>query len=214
MNYCLLLVLSVHCQCQQYRESTSVLENQPAGTFVLQVHAVDADEGSNGRVTYGFMHKDSTVPAFSIHPDTGTENTELLNARNVNHQGVGFNPCHTKDSIWKLNLKSNGFNPQTDILLCELSLSSGCSHMLANLCEINVQTEHSFCCNDGYILKPESQVCHGYCWVSISFSLVHTHKRLLTSGAVFCCICCHEIGSMASKAESCKFSFIWFFVFV
>uniref|UniRef100_A0A3Q3XD46 Uncharacterized protein n=1 Tax=Mola mola TaxID=94237 RepID=A0A3Q3XD46_MOLML len=59
-------------KCQQYRESTSVLENQPAGTFVLQVHAVDADEGSNGRVTYGFMHKDSTVPTFSIHPDTGT----------------------------------------------------------------------------------------------------------------------------------------------
>uniref|UniRef100_A0A3B4GHX1 Neural-cadherin-like n=1 Tax=Pundamilia nyererei TaxID=303518 RepID=A0A3B4GHX1_9CICH len=58
-------------KCQQYRESTSVLENQPAGTFVLQVHAVDADEGSNGRVTYGFMHKDSTVPAFSIHPETG-----------------------------------------------------------------------------------------------------------------------------------------------
>uniref|UniRef100_A0A3P8S899 Si:ch211-186j3.6 n=1 Tax=Amphiprion percula TaxID=161767 RepID=A0A3P8S899_AMPPE len=57
-------------KCQQYRESTSVLENQPAGTFVLQVHAIDADEGSNGRVTYGFMHKDSTVPAFSIHPDT------------------------------------------------------------------------------------------------------------------------------------------------
>uniref|UniRef100_A0A3B4A9P1 Uncharacterized protein n=1 Tax=Periophthalmus magnuspinnatus TaxID=409849 RepID=A0A3B4A9P1_9GOBI len=58
-------------KCQQYRESTAVLENQPAGTFVLQVHAVDADEGSNGKVTYGFMHKDSTVPAFSIHPDTG-----------------------------------------------------------------------------------------------------------------------------------------------
>lgn len=34
---------------------------------------MDADEGSNGKVTYGFMHKDSTVPAFSIHPDTGTE---------------------------------------------------------------------------------------------------------------------------------------------
>nr|XP_057932731.1 neural-cadherin isoform X2 [Doryrhamphus excisus] len=59
-------------KCQQYREKTSVLENQPAGSFVLQVHAVDADEGSNGKVTYGFMHKDSTVPAFSIHPDTGT----------------------------------------------------------------------------------------------------------------------------------------------
>ncbi|XP_036399302.1 neural-cadherin-like [Megalops cyprinoides] len=58
-------------KCQQYRERTSVLENQPAGTFVLQVHAVDADEGANGKVTYGFMHKDSTVPAFSIHPETG-----------------------------------------------------------------------------------------------------------------------------------------------
>ncbi|KAM6977861.1 LOW QUALITY PROTEIN: neural-cadherin [Aplochiton taeniatus] len=58
-------------KCQQYRERPSVLENQPAGTWVLQVHAADADEGSNGRVTYGFMHKDSTVPAFSIHPDTG-----------------------------------------------------------------------------------------------------------------------------------------------
>ena len=55
-----------------------MLENQPAGTFVLQVHAVDADEGSNGRVTYGFMHKDSTVPAFSIHPDTGTETLKKL----------------------------------------------------------------------------------------------------------------------------------------
>ncbi|KAG7261936.1 hypothetical protein CRUP_021089 [Coryphaenoides rupestris] len=38
--------------CQQYRERTSVLENQPAGTFVLQVQAVDADEGSNGRREY------------------------------------------------------------------------------------------------------------------------------------------------------------------
>lgn len=77
MNLTLELVTELYLQyslpqCQQYRESTSVLENQPAGTFVLQVRAVDADEGSNGRVTYGFMHKDSTVPAFSIHPDTGT----------------------------------------------------------------------------------------------------------------------------------------------
>ncbi|XP_068167737.1 neural-cadherin [Antennarius striatus] len=58
-------------KCQHYQESASVLENQPAGTFVLEVYAADADEGSNGMVTYGFMHKDSTVPAFSIHPDTG-----------------------------------------------------------------------------------------------------------------------------------------------
>ncbi|XP_062845988.1 neural-cadherin [Trichomycterus rosablanca] len=58
-------------KCQQYKELASVLENKPAGTFVLQVHAVDADEGANGKVTYGFMHKDSTVPAFTIDPETG-----------------------------------------------------------------------------------------------------------------------------------------------
>uniref|UniRef100_A0A665V8C9 Uncharacterized protein n=1 Tax=Echeneis naucrates TaxID=173247 RepID=A0A665V8C9_ECHNA len=58
-------------ECQQYREQASVLENQPTGTFVLQVHAVDADEGANGKVKYGLMHRDSAVPAFRIHPDTG-----------------------------------------------------------------------------------------------------------------------------------------------
>ncbi|XP_058502129.1 neural-cadherin-like [Solea solea] len=59
-------------ECQQYREQASVLENQPTGTFVLQVHAVDADEGANGKVKYGLMHRDSAMPAFRIHPDTGT----------------------------------------------------------------------------------------------------------------------------------------------
>ncbi|XP_036440182.1 neural-cadherin [Colossoma macropomum] len=58
-------------KCQQYKERASVPENKPAGTFVLQVHAVDADDGANGKVTYGFMHKDSTVPAFNIDPETG-----------------------------------------------------------------------------------------------------------------------------------------------
>ncbi|XP_049326854.1 neural-cadherin [Astyanax mexicanus] len=58
-------------KCHQYKERASVAENKPAGTFVLQVHAVDADEGANGKVTYGFMHKDSTVPAFNIDPETG-----------------------------------------------------------------------------------------------------------------------------------------------
>lgn len=41
------------------------------GTFVLQVHAVDADEGANGKVKYGLMHRDSAVAAFRIHPNTG-----------------------------------------------------------------------------------------------------------------------------------------------
>uniref|UniRef100_A0A6Q2Y7V5 Uncharacterized protein n=1 Tax=Esox lucius TaxID=8010 RepID=A0A6Q2Y7V5_ESOLU len=58
-------------ECQQYREQASVVENQPPGTFVLQVHAVDADEGANGKVKYGLMHRDSALPAFRVHPDTG-----------------------------------------------------------------------------------------------------------------------------------------------
>lgn len=65
-------------QCQQYREQASVLENQPTGTFVLQVHAVDADEGANGKVKYGLMHRDSAIPAFRIHPDTGRAVTDCL----------------------------------------------------------------------------------------------------------------------------------------
>ncbi|NWI22251.1 CADN protein, partial [Sula dactylatra] len=58
-------------KCQYYREHASVLENQPSGTVVLQVEATDADEGANGIVKYGLMHRGGVLPAFSIHPDTG-----------------------------------------------------------------------------------------------------------------------------------------------
>ncbi|KAJ6666039.1 hypothetical protein lerEdw1_000943 [Lerista edwardsae] len=62
-------------KCQHYREHASVLENQPVGTFVLQVEATDADEGANGRVKYGLMHRDGVLPVFNIHPDTGVLTT-------------------------------------------------------------------------------------------------------------------------------------------
>uniref|UniRef100_A0A803W497 Uncharacterized protein n=1 Tax=Ficedula albicollis TaxID=59894 RepID=A0A803W497_FICAL len=62
-------------KCQYYREHASVLENQPSGTVVLQVEATDADEGANGIVKYGLMHRDGVLPAFSIHPDTGVLTT-------------------------------------------------------------------------------------------------------------------------------------------
>ncbi|KFP90660.1 Neural-cadherin, partial [Apaloderma vittatum] len=62
-------------KCQYYREHASVLENQPSGTVVLQVEATDADEGANGRVKYGLMHRSGVLPAFSIHPDTGVLTT-------------------------------------------------------------------------------------------------------------------------------------------
>ncbi|XP_077166172.1 neural-cadherin-like isoform X2 [Paroedura picta] len=58
-------------KCQHHREHASVPENQPVGTFVLQVEATDADEGANGRVKYGLMHRDGALPSFNIHPDTG-----------------------------------------------------------------------------------------------------------------------------------------------
>lgn len=58
-----------------------MLENQPTGTFVLQVHAVDADEGANGKVKYGLMHRDSAMPAFRIHPDTGRAVMDCLDGK-------------------------------------------------------------------------------------------------------------------------------------
>lgn len=48
-----------------------VLENQPAGTFVLQVQAQDADTGVNGEVKYSIMHRDGISSGFHIDPDSG-----------------------------------------------------------------------------------------------------------------------------------------------
>uniref|UniRef100_A0A8C2GD54 Si:ch211-186j3.6 n=1 Tax=Cyprinus carpio TaxID=7962 RepID=A0A8C2GD54_CYPCA len=75
---CFVLFLSDPITSGKCSYKASVLENKPEGTFVLQVHADDADEGANGKVTYGFMHKDSTVPAFSIDPETGVIVTAMM----------------------------------------------------------------------------------------------------------------------------------------
>ncbi|CAM5089054.1 unnamed protein product [Eretmochelys imbricata] len=58
-------------KCTYYSDSTWVLENQPPGTYVLQVEAYDADLGLNGEVKYELMHRDGASPGFSIDPDTG-----------------------------------------------------------------------------------------------------------------------------------------------
>lgn len=55
-----------------------VLENQPAGTFVLQVQAQDADTGVNGEVKYGIMHRDGVSSGFHIDPDSGEVFSHLL----------------------------------------------------------------------------------------------------------------------------------------
>ncbi|NXG51462.1 CADN protein, partial [Psilopogon haemacephalus] len=62
-------------ECAYYSDSTWVLENQPPGTYVLQVEAYDADLGINGEVKYGLMHRDGASLGFSIDPDTGVITT-------------------------------------------------------------------------------------------------------------------------------------------
>ncbi|KAM3920083.1 neural-cadherin-like [Leptodactylus fuscus] len=62
-------------QCADYSKNASVLENQPPGTFVLQIEAKDADSGVNGKVKYGIVHREGSLPAFTIHPDTGVITT-------------------------------------------------------------------------------------------------------------------------------------------
>ncbi|XP_034029812.1 neural-cadherin [Thalassophryne amazonica] len=63
--------------CQNYSLNAAVLENQPPGTFVLHVHAHDADMGVNGEVIYGIMHRDGVSSGFNINPDTGVITTAL-----------------------------------------------------------------------------------------------------------------------------------------
>ncbi|CDQ95363.1 unnamed protein product, partial [Oncorhynchus mykiss] len=65
------------CQCHNYSINTVVLENQPPGTSVLRVHALDADMGVNGEVKYGIMHRDGTSSGFVINPDTGVISTTV-----------------------------------------------------------------------------------------------------------------------------------------
>uniref|UniRef100_A0A3P9II55 Cadherin domain-containing protein n=1 Tax=Oryzias latipes TaxID=8090 RepID=A0A3P9II55_ORYLA len=46
-------------------------ENSPAGTVVLTVTAVDADEGVNGNVSYGFNHVSNENQIFTLNPKSG-----------------------------------------------------------------------------------------------------------------------------------------------
>ncbi|XP_075069925.1 neural-cadherin-like [Mixophyes fleayi] len=65
----------IFSECLQYSENTWVLENQPPGTYVLQVEAIDADTGLNGEVKYGIMHREGASLAFTIDTNTGVITT-------------------------------------------------------------------------------------------------------------------------------------------
>uniref|UniRef100_A0AAY4BAX3 Uncharacterized protein n=1 Tax=Denticeps clupeoides TaxID=299321 RepID=A0AAY4BAX3_9TELE len=62
-------------KCLNYSVNALVLENQPPGTFVLRVHAHDADIGVNGEVKYGIMQRDGALSGFTIDVDTGVITT-------------------------------------------------------------------------------------------------------------------------------------------
>ncbi|XP_029021022.1 protocadherin beta-15 [Betta splendens] len=63
----------------QREYNANILENQPVGTFVMNVNAGDADDGSNARLRYRILKDgESEASAFlTVNPDTG----ELFTAR-------------------------------------------------------------------------------------------------------------------------------------
>ncbi|XP_066290641.1 neural-cadherin-like [Branchiostoma lanceolatum] len=63
-------------ECAEY--VPSVPEGQPSGTFVIQVTASDADQGSNGRVTYSIVHREDSETMFNIDADSGEISTAVV----------------------------------------------------------------------------------------------------------------------------------------
>ncbi|XP_067889067.1 protocadherin-16-like [Heterodontus francisci] len=69
----------------------SVMENQSAGMLVIQLHATDRDQGSNGRLRYGGVVENS----FSIDPVTGVIRTShVLDREEQDHHVI---TVYTKD---------------------------------------------------------------------------------------------------------------------
>nr|XP_057935723.1 protocadherin-16-like [Doryrhamphus excisus] len=67
-------VVDVNDEAPWFEEShyeAQIAENQPGGTMVLTVSALDLDQGTNGQVTYGGV----SVEGFTINPVTGVITT-------------------------------------------------------------------------------------------------------------------------------------------
>ncbi|KAM5138136.1 neural-cadherin-like [Mantella aurantiaca] len=97
-------------QCAEYSKNASILENQPPGTFVLQVEAKDADNGVNGQVKYGIVHREGYLPAFTIHPDTGIITTLQTFDRE-------------KDKEYPLTIKATDQASEPLISLCQINIA-------------------------------------------------------------------------------------------
>ncbi|NXC39149.1 PCDC1 protein, partial [Penelope pileata] len=69
-------VLDTNDNAPEFEQSVyraSVLENSPSGTLVVQVRAMDLDEGPNGEIVYSFSNATAAdlQQMFLIHPHTG-----------------------------------------------------------------------------------------------------------------------------------------------
>ncbi|XP_029368542.1 protocadherin alpha-13-like [Echeneis naucrates] len=71
-----------------------VNENVPAGSFVIQLNATDADEGDNGRVIYSFVKRANFNPAdvFLINAETG----ELTVKDNLDYEAQSAYEIHVQ----------------------------------------------------------------------------------------------------------------------
>ncbi|XP_043925795.1 protocadherin alpha-C2-like [Protopterus annectens] len=60
-------------KCSQSTYKASLMENDPAGTLIIQLNATDVDEGTNGAVEYSFSSHtpDKIRSLFEIQPRTG-----------------------------------------------------------------------------------------------------------------------------------------------
>lgn len=54
---------------EQSSYSAQILENTPAGTTVLKISAIDADQGLNGKVMYSIANE--TAGLFDVGANTG-----------------------------------------------------------------------------------------------------------------------------------------------
>lgn len=65
--------------CSKYQPS--VKEEEPVGTFVFQVKAVDRDPIENGgKITYTFVSSPGERLRFTIEPDTGIIRTQYVSS--------------------------------------------------------------------------------------------------------------------------------------
>ncbi|KAM7162926.1 LOW QUALITY PROTEIN: protocadherin gamma-B5-like, partial [Macrochelys suwanniensis] len=104
----------------------SLRENLPKGSFVLQVKAIDKDEGLNAKITYTFSDIQETgCQLFSLDPETGDiTSAELFNFEKKNKYILGIEARDSGDLIGHCKVKIkiiNENNNATELTLTSMS---------------------------------------------------------------------------------------------